>query len=122
MDKILGQAKRQSRLQKVHTVNDYARYIGTPKLHPLVSVIHYDELEHCRQILGHRTKKVPTLRKKCPEDSVQTNILVVIFFILVDNIKYGGDIFFILDENKLFQPSVGRFTAKREEPKNVMFF
>ena len=38
MDKIL----------KVHTVNDYARYIGAPELHPLVSVIHYDELEHCR--------------------------------------------------------------------------
>ena len=33
MDKIL----------KVHTVNDYARYIGTPELHPLVSVIHYNE-------------------------------------------------------------------------------
>ena len=30
---------------KVHNVNDYARYIGAPVLHPLVSVIHYDELE-----------------------------------------------------------------------------
>ena len=32
---------------KVHSVNDYARYIGAPVLYPLVSVIHYDELEHC---------------------------------------------------------------------------
>ena len=37
---------------KVHSVNDYARYVGAPVLHPLVSVIHYDELEHCRQSAG----------------------------------------------------------------------
>jgi len=43
MDKIL----------KVHSVNDYARYIGAPELHPLVSVIHYDELEHCRHSLNN---------------------------------------------------------------------
>ncbi|MBQ7687413.1 MAG: AraC family transcriptional regulator, partial [Bacteroidaceae bacterium] len=43
MDKIL----------KVHTVNDYARYIGAPELHPFVSVIHYDELEHCRHSLNN---------------------------------------------------------------------
>ena len=34
MDKILGQAKRQSRLLKVHTVNDYACYIGAPERPP----------------------------------------------------------------------------------------
>ena len=38
---------------KVHNVNDYARYIGAPVLHPLVSVIHYDELEHCRHSLNN---------------------------------------------------------------------
>ncbi|MBQ8061610.1 MAG: AraC family transcriptional regulator [Bacteroidales bacterium] len=43
MDKIL----------KVHTVGDYERYIGAPELHPLVSVIHYDELEHCRHSLNN---------------------------------------------------------------------
>jgi len=36
------------KILKVHQVNDYARYIGAAVLHPLVSVIHYDELEHCR--------------------------------------------------------------------------
>ena len=36
------------KILKVHSVNDYADYIGAPRLHPLVSVIHYDELEHCR--------------------------------------------------------------------------
>ena len=37
----------------VHRVNDYALYIGAPQLHPLVSVIHYDELEHCRHSLNN---------------------------------------------------------------------
>ena len=32
----------------VESVNDYARYVGAEELHPLVSIIHYDELEHCR--------------------------------------------------------------------------
>ena len=41
------------RILKVHRVNDYARYIGAPVLHPLVSVIHYDELEHCRHSLNN---------------------------------------------------------------------
>ncbi len=41
------------RILKVHNVNDYARYIGAPVLHPLVSVIHYDELEHCRHSLNN---------------------------------------------------------------------
>ena len=40
------------KILKVHNVNDYARYIGAPELHPLVSVIHYDELEHCRHSLN----------------------------------------------------------------------
>lgn len=41
------------KILKVHTVNDYAKYIGAPVLHPLVSVIHYDELEHCRHSLNN---------------------------------------------------------------------
>ncbi len=40
------------KILKVQNVNDYARYIGAPVLHPLVSVIHYDELEHCRHSLN----------------------------------------------------------------------
>ena len=35
----------------VESVNDYARYVGAPELHPLVSVIHYDELDQCRHAL-----------------------------------------------------------------------
>ena len=42
-----------SKILKVHSANDYARYIGAPVLHPLVSVIHYDELEHCRHSLNN---------------------------------------------------------------------
>ena len=42
MDKVLN----------VHSVNDYARYQGAEVLHPYVSVIHYDELEHFRHSLN----------------------------------------------------------------------
>ena len=41
------------KILKVHNVNDYAHYIGAPVLHDLVSVIHYDELEHCRHSLNN---------------------------------------------------------------------
>jgi len=41
------------KILKVHNVNDYARYIGAEELHPLISVIHYDELEHCRHSLNN---------------------------------------------------------------------
>ena len=41
------------KILRVHNVNDYARYIGAPELHPLVSVIHYDELEHSRHSLNN---------------------------------------------------------------------
>ena len=41
------------KILKVHNVNDYAQYIGAPCLHPLVSIIHYDELEHCRHSLNN---------------------------------------------------------------------
>lgn len=33
-------------------MNDYARYIGAPVLHPLVSIIHYDELTTLRHSLN----------------------------------------------------------------------
>lgn len=46
-------SRPKAKLLKVHTVNDYAQYIGAPCLHPLVSVIHYDELEHCRHSLNN---------------------------------------------------------------------
>lgn len=36
---------------KLASVNDYARYVGASELHPLVSVVHYDELDHCRHAL-----------------------------------------------------------------------
>ena len=35
----------------VASVNDYARYVGAPELHPEVSVVHYDELDSCRHCL-----------------------------------------------------------------------
>jgi len=41
-----------TKILKVHQVNDYARYIGAPELHPLVSVIHYDEVAPFRSSLN----------------------------------------------------------------------
>src|SRR3712207_899101 len=38
---------------EVDSVNKYTEYIGAKVLHPLVSVIHYDELEHCRHSLNN---------------------------------------------------------------------
>ena len=46
-------ALEMEKILRVHHVNDYARYIGAPELHPLVSVIHYDELDHCRHSLNN---------------------------------------------------------------------
>ena len=42
----------ESNILHVVSVNDYARYIGAPELHPLVSVIHYDELTTLRHSLN----------------------------------------------------------------------
>lgn len=46
-------ARPKANILKVHNVNDYARYIRAPVLHPLISVIHYDELQHCRHSLNN---------------------------------------------------------------------
>lgn len=42
-----------SKVLNVKSVNDYARYVGAEVLHPLVAVVHYDELERCRHSLNH---------------------------------------------------------------------
>ena len=41
-----------SKILRIRNVNDYARYIGAPVLHPLVSIIHYDELTTLRHSLN----------------------------------------------------------------------
>ena len=38
---------------KISNVNDQTRFLGAPKLHSLVSVIHFDELEQCRNAVNH---------------------------------------------------------------------
>ena len=38
---------------KVDSPNDYARFVDAPELHPLVSIIHYDELEPFRHSLNN---------------------------------------------------------------------
>ncbi len=38
---------------KVDTPNDYARFVDAPLLHPLISIIHYDELAPFRHSLNN---------------------------------------------------------------------
>ena len=49
-------------------------------------------------------------------------IIVAIFNILAENIKYGDDIFFIPDENKLFRRSVRTFAARRQKTYNTYVY
>ncbi|MBR6418159.1 MAG: AraC family transcriptional regulator, partial [Bacteroidales bacterium] len=41
------------RILRVDSPNDYARFVDAPVLHPLVSIIHYDELEPFRHSLNN---------------------------------------------------------------------
>jgi AraC-like DNA-binding protein len=41
------------RILRVDSPNDYARFVDAPELHPLVSIIHYDELEPFRHSLNN---------------------------------------------------------------------
>ena len=38
---------------KVDSPNDYARFVEAPVLHPLVSIVHYDELQPFRHSLNN---------------------------------------------------------------------
>ena len=46
-------ALAMKRILRVDSPNDYARFVGAPVLHPLVSIIHYDELEPFRHSLNN---------------------------------------------------------------------
>ena len=41
-----------AKILHIRSVNDYARYVGAPVLHELVSIIHYDELTAMRHSLN----------------------------------------------------------------------
>jgi hypothetical protein len=56
-----------------------------------------------------------TLAWKSSHDSLKKFILDAIFFILVGNIKYGDDIFFILGENICKKCDVGKVSVKCED-------
>ena len=46
-------AIEMKKILKVDTPTDYAQFVGAPLLHPLVSIIHYDELEPFRHSLNN---------------------------------------------------------------------
>ena len=41
------------KILKVNNPNDYARFVDAPELHPLISIIHYDELKPFRHSLNN---------------------------------------------------------------------
>ena len=41
------------KILKVDSPNDYARFVDAPVLHPLISIIHYDELAPFRHSLNN---------------------------------------------------------------------
>lgn len=51
--KYLTFACIMQQILKVNTPNDYARFVDAPVLHPLVSIIHYDELPPFRHSLNN---------------------------------------------------------------------
>ena len=46
-------ATKMKKILKVDSPNDYARFVDAPVLHPLVSIIHYDELAPFRHSLNN---------------------------------------------------------------------
>ena len=46
-------ATDMKKILKVDNPNDYAQFVDAPVLHPLLSIIHYDELEPFRHSLNN---------------------------------------------------------------------
>lgn len=46
-------AINMKKILKINTPNDYARFVDAPELHPLISIIHYDELGPFRHSLNN---------------------------------------------------------------------
>ena len=73
-----------------------------------------------KRVLFLRTTIInfPISRSFFPNSPAYENILVAILFIIAANIKYDGDIFFILGENNLFQRSVGKMHILLHKKQN----
>ena len=56
------------KILKVNTPNDYARFVEAPELHPLVSIIHYDELQPFRHSLNNYGVYGLFIQRQFPKD------------------------------------------------------
>ena len=56
------------KILKVDSPNDYARFVDAPELHPLVSIIHYDELPPFRHSLNNYGVYGLFIQRQFPKD------------------------------------------------------
>lgn len=56
------------KILKIDTPNDYARFVDAPELHPLVSIIHYDELPPFRHSLNNYGVYGLFIQRQFPKD------------------------------------------------------
>ena len=56
------------KILKIDTPNDYARFVDAPELHPLVSIIHYDELAPFRHSLNNYGVYGLFIQRQFPKD------------------------------------------------------
>ena len=56
------------KILKVNNPNDYARFVEAPELHPLVSIIHYDELQPFRHSLNNYGVYGLFIQRQFPKD------------------------------------------------------
>ena len=56
------------KILKVDSPNDYARFVDAPELHPLVSIIHYDELAPFRHSLNNYGVYGLFIQRQFPKD------------------------------------------------------
>ena len=114
----------------VESVNDYARYVGAPELHPLVSVIHYDELEQCRHALCEYGVYGLFLMKESPytiqyggvSHEVQAGSLMCVAPGQKGGVTDNGEIIHIKGWVLLFHPDFLPGTALERLVKDYHFF
>ncbi len=56
------------KILKIDNPNDYARFVDAPELHPLVSIIHYDELAPFRHSLNNYGVYGLFIQRQFPKD------------------------------------------------------
>lgn len=115
---------------QVLNVNDYARYVGAPLLHPLVSVVHYDELEHCRHCLCDYGVYALFLMKESPytiqyggsSHSVKSGSLMCVAPGQKGGVTDNGEIIHIKGWALMFHPDLLRGTAMERRIKDYHYF